>query len=1502
MATTPGVEAVDPEEAPQGPSDNRSGDTAASYCSTDSGRARSCEPGENDGTSRSCSDAGDVVSKAASTSYSSPSVSAGRGSAMDVAGASGSSVGSCENGGTGDNATGAGASCATEVAAVGGGTKTGGAGSSDTGNADVGGAAAYGNGSAEDVAGASCECGAGSVERCVSKDGGTGEADAGVGASSPTRVVRVDGTGGGGTETEATRSSTTGNAEIGSVTSDQAAATGAGGGNGIARRTGATRVEPAAVPSSVHYGIYVNNIPLDVEEDQLRALFEPYGEVLRLKLVKRPEYTTFVFAYVLLDSDDNTKRAIQELDGTVLNGQPLKMEPTFGRTTHIFGIGEGTPYNRSRAALEQWRQKRDAQQGNGNRGRQPRNDDHWRRGYNDRSNYGDRRFGDRNYGDHRYGDRFNNNDRRYGGGNRFDNGSGNRFSGGNDRYGGYRHNNNNNQGRYNNRYDNDGYRGFSRYQRNGFQGDGGRYQRDGFRRDGGGGGHWQHGYRSSGGPNQAGYRSSDDGQRHQYGRYQDRYGDFAGRRGGGCNDGGCGLGGNHGGDDDGFASNYERCLEAMRKMRDAWTRRLERLAAEGDDGEEWPTFDELLELVRHTPYNIPMRADDVDDENEEDAGQPVFWWAHNSITGGGGDDFGPQQAPRTVLELLRWRHGEDAVAQVFSNADGEESEEDGGVCLIVDGGADGEQGPRSPPHEDSSSAVPEELDSGYRDVVGAAVDVAGEGVAESSKRDEEARLTQSDWPLSIQQHVSEERQPRAGDDSESKLAEGEKAGEMSVSCEEENIEHSAATSTSEERDAEGGKRDEDAGLTQGDSVEHAGEERQPRGGDDSESKLAEGKKAGEMSVSCEEENNEHSAATSSQGSVAGDGDVSENTSVGSLSTASSGEIFDSGDVSANDYSEGSAENDTLQSELASGRSLSLPRHLSRFIENVEDNDAGGQAQGQQPSRTASMDMEDVTEEAFENTIAEAASADPLSQFADAEEDPFEVVPEAKSANSERNLSVAAKLLCAVETLQNDSGGYRGRRQRREGSAATTTIAERMAAASSWNRAQRAATVRAGANDNEDDKTEDDESEFTSEDESFCTEIIVRMKNARNAVHLAARQGGAATESKFVPATEAQGLPTEPPAAKVISELLMENESGNSVVLNSSGFDIGHSSESIGARQAPALIDLTNMAESGEEASNADKTERDVTDEMRAPSLVETEGAGGASNMAAGGVGGGAKPKGTRPFQHAKRRQRRNVAVSALRCVPGQTSRSTARDAFDGGHESDALTPRKEGQHKGGAVDAAVQDPRAREGGVRRALRRKADFEDDSETDDELSDSEVENRLRRATHWARVPERNSPDVGEVDPPADVEDATLSEGGRSGEAAATPMQLIKHSAEDGGASKGTGGPTGREPKCGLEGSSAGTAQGGGDAVLEANGRGGLEEDDPETKLTSGGFEEGTQDGVGGAQQTTTAEQGAAQSSRAGGDSSETGRRDAVDTRRPSRPSRRGEEIECEPSDGQ
>lgn len=173
---------------------------------------------------------------------------------------------------------------------------------------------------------------------------------------------------------------------------------------------------PLSAPMA-QYGVFINNVPVNVDEEALKALFKPYGQVQRLIVVHRPEFTSHAFAYVLMDTDDGTKRAIQQLNGVWFGQQRLKMEPTFGKATHIFGVAEGSNYTRSRVAAQEEQERRS--QGRQNfRDRPPQSGDRWRGGFADRHRLqGERGGGHRNFQyngrqNFRYGER---RDGRFGG-------------------------------------------------------------------------------------------------------------------------------------------------------------------------------------------------------------------------------------------------------------------------------------------------------------------------------------------------------------------------------------------------------------------------------------------------------------------------------------------------------------------------------------------------------------------------------------------------------------------------------------------------------------------------------------------------------------------------------------------------------------------------------------------------------------------------------------------------------------------------------------------------------------------------------------------------------------------------------------------------------------------------------------------------------------------------------------------------------------------------------
>lgn len=70
--------------------------------------------------------------------------------------------------------------------------------------------------------------------------------------------------------------------------------------------------------------IYVGNIPRTTDEDTIRNLFEEYGEVAEVKLLK-DNYTGQLrgFGFVTMHSQDEAEKAIEGINSTELEGRTL---------------------------------------------------------------------------------------------------------------------------------------------------------------------------------------------------------------------------------------------------------------------------------------------------------------------------------------------------------------------------------------------------------------------------------------------------------------------------------------------------------------------------------------------------------------------------------------------------------------------------------------------------------------------------------------------------------------------------------------------------------------------------------------------------------------------------------------------------------------------------------------------------------------------------------------------------------------------------------------------------------------------------------------------------------------------------------------------------------------------------------------------------------------------------------------------------------------------------
>lgn len=88
--------------------------------------------------------------------------------------------------------------------------------------------------------------------------------------------------------------------------------------------------------------IYVGNLSRETAEEDLRRVFESYGEVLSINVIKNG-YTgdSRGFGFVEMSSEEDGEKAIAGLHGTELDGWALNVKEAHPRTD-----GSGGPLSR----------------------------------------------------------------------------------------------------------------------------------------------------------------------------------------------------------------------------------------------------------------------------------------------------------------------------------------------------------------------------------------------------------------------------------------------------------------------------------------------------------------------------------------------------------------------------------------------------------------------------------------------------------------------------------------------------------------------------------------------------------------------------------------------------------------------------------------------------------------------------------------------------------------------------------------------------------------------------------------------------------------------------------------------------------------------------------------------------------------------------------------------------------------------------------------------------
>ena len=88
--------------------------------------------------------------------------------------------------------------------------------------------------------------------------------------------------------------------------------------------------------------IYVGNLSQDVTEDDLRNAFESHGQITSIKIITdRFSGESKGFAFVEMASKDESKAAMESLDGTELKGKTIIVNEARPRTDRRRGGGGG---------------------------------------------------------------------------------------------------------------------------------------------------------------------------------------------------------------------------------------------------------------------------------------------------------------------------------------------------------------------------------------------------------------------------------------------------------------------------------------------------------------------------------------------------------------------------------------------------------------------------------------------------------------------------------------------------------------------------------------------------------------------------------------------------------------------------------------------------------------------------------------------------------------------------------------------------------------------------------------------------------------------------------------------------------------------------------------------------------------------------------------------------------------------------------------------------------
>ena len=86
--------------------------------------------------------------------------------------------------------------------------------------------------------------------------------------------------------------------------------------------------------------IYVSNLSFNVQDEDLREFFTPYGEVTSAKIIMdRESGRSRGFGFVEMSDDAASQKAISELDSATVEGRTIKVMEAKPKEKKSFGGG-----------------------------------------------------------------------------------------------------------------------------------------------------------------------------------------------------------------------------------------------------------------------------------------------------------------------------------------------------------------------------------------------------------------------------------------------------------------------------------------------------------------------------------------------------------------------------------------------------------------------------------------------------------------------------------------------------------------------------------------------------------------------------------------------------------------------------------------------------------------------------------------------------------------------------------------------------------------------------------------------------------------------------------------------------------------------------------------------------------------------------------------------------------------------------------------------------------